>query len=43
MVNGKPDWASIFETKCTMRETSDSEYSGDKETRESVLDGSYTS
>jgi hypothetical protein len=37
MVNGKPDWASIFETKCTMGATSDSEYSGDKETRQSVF------
>jgi hypothetical protein len=37
MVNGKPDWASIFETKCTMGATSDSIYSGDKETRQSVF------
>jgi hypothetical protein len=37
MVNGKPDWASIFETKCTMGATSDSEYSGDNETRHSVF------
>jgi hypothetical protein len=38
MVNGTPDLASIFETKCTMGETSDSEYSGDKETRQSVFE-----
>jgi hypothetical protein len=37
LVNGKPDWASIFEMKCTMGATSDSEYSGDKETRQSVF------
>jgi hypothetical protein len=37
MLNGKPDWASIFKTKCTMGATSDSEYSGDKETRQSVF------
>jgi hypothetical protein len=34
MVNGKPDWASIFKTKCTMGATSES---GDKETRQSVF------
>jgi hypothetical protein len=37
MVNGKPDWASIFETIWTVGATSDSEYSGDKETRQSVF------
>jgi hypothetical protein len=37
LVNGKPDWASIFQTKCTMGATSDSEYSGDKETGHSVF------
>jgi hypothetical protein len=25
MINGKPDWANIFKTKCTMGATSDSE------------------
>jgi Reverse transcriptase (RNA-dependent DNA polymerase) len=38
MVNGKPDWASIFQTKCTMGATSDSKYSGDKETQQSVFE-----
>jgi hypothetical protein len=37
MVNGKPDWEDIFKTKLTMGATSDSEYSGDKETRQSVF------
>jgi hypothetical protein len=37
MVNGKPNWASIFKTKCTMGATSDSEYSGDNEIRQSVF------
>jgi hypothetical protein len=37
MVNGKPDWPSIFETKCKMGATSYSEYSGDKEMRQSVF------
>jgi hypothetical protein len=37
MVNGKPDWASIFETKFTMGATSDSKYSGDKEIQNSVF------
>jgi hypothetical protein len=37
MVNGKPDWAIIFKTKCTMGKTSESEYSEDKETRQSVF------
>jgi hypothetical protein len=37
MVNGKPDCTSILKTKCTIRATSDSEYSGDKETQQSVF------
>jgi hypothetical protein len=37
MVNGKPVWSSLFETKCTMGATSDSEYSGNKETQPSVF------
>jgi hypothetical protein len=37
MINGKHDWASIFKTKCTMGATSDSEYSGCKETRQIVF------
>jgi hypothetical protein len=32
MVNDKPDWATMFKTKCTMEPTSDGEYPGDKDT-----------
>jgi hypothetical protein len=37
MVNGRPDWASIFKTKFTMGATSDIEYSGYKETQQRVF------
>jgi hypothetical protein len=35
MVNGKPDWASIFETKCKNSE--------DEETRQSLFGWEHTS
>ena len=35
--NGKPEWQNIFESKCSMSATSDSEYNGDNQTRHSVF------
>jgi hypothetical protein len=37
IVNGKSDCASIFKTNSTMGATSDSDYSGDKETQQNVF------